>query len=299
MRIPLLYSAIPFIILASPGVALAQGAETNTTCGALTQAISEIQSALDDGDLEVARDRAEQAKRDFLCQEGPINNLILVSILHLSGAAHLYIGNEDAAWNDFAFSASAAPLATINSVLGARATETHERLRQSVLAAPSGRLQMQGSAEVWLDGASIQTGVPLDVTAGQHLVQWRQDGMPMQNRVYTVESGELRAIPVSADSGDIIEEGLSGSGDLTPRHYAMIGGGVSLATSGLLFYMSTSTKAEFDSTTDPTELDSLRSKYNGLVIGSALTAALGVAGLSGAFIFMDTESTLVQMNWDW
>ena len=298
MRTPLL-STIPLLFIASSGVSFAQEVNSEPSCGVLSQAISEIQSALDDGDLEIARDRAEQAKRDFLCQDGPINNLILVSILHLSGAAHLYIGNDDAAWNDFGFSASAAPLATINPVLGTRATETHEVLRQSVLAAPAGRLQMQGSAEIWLDGASIQTGVPLDVTAGQHLIQWREEGMPMQNRIYRVESGELRAIPISSDAGDIIEEGLTGTGDLTPRHYAMIGGGASLATSGLLFYMASSTKAEFDNTTDPTELDSLKSKYNGLIIGSALTGALGVAGLSGAFIFMDSESTHVQLNWAW
>ena len=298
MRAPILFT-LPLLLTSFSGTAIAQETTSESSCGSLMLAISEIQSALDDGDLEIARDRAEQAKRDFMCQEAPINNLILVSVLHLSGAAHLYIGNDDAAWNDFGFSASAAPLATINPVLGARATETHEVLRQSVLAAPAGRIQMEGTAEIWLDGASIQTGVPLDVTAGQHLIQWRQEGMPMQNRIYRVESGELRAIPVSSDAGDIIEEGLTGTGDLTPRHYAMIGGGASLATSGLLFYLASSTKAEFDSTTDPTELDSLKSRYNGLIIGSALTGALGVAGLSGAFIFMDSESTHVQLNWAW
>jgi hypothetical protein len=168
-----------------------------------------------------------------------------------------------------------------------------------MMAAPTGRLQIQGSAEAWLDGSPIETGVALDVTAGQHLVQWRQEGMPMKNRVYGVESGQLVTIPVTDESGTIVAAGSNGAIDLTSRHYAMMGGGVSLATSGVLFYMASNTKTEIDNTTDQYEIDSLTSKYNGLIIGSALTGVLGVAGLSGAFIFMDSDSTNVQLNWSW
>jgi hypothetical protein len=120
----------------------------------------------------------------------------------------------------------------------------------------------------------------------------------MQNRIYRVESGELRSIPMSEDTGGITADRLTQTGGLTSTHYA-IGGGVSLATSGLLFYMAGNTKAEFDNTTDPTELDSLKSKYNSLLITSAVTGAMGLAGLAGAFIFVDNESTHVQLNWAW
>ncbi len=294
-----LFSTLPVLLIAFSGLAQAQEVTSEQSCGVLAMAISEIQSALDEGETETALNLAEQAKQDFMCQEGPINNLILVSILHLSGAVNLSLENDDSAWNDFGFSASAAPLATINPVLGARAVETHEILRQSMLAAPTGRIEIQGSAEAWLDGSPIETGVVLDVTAGQHLVQWRQEGMAMKNRIYGVESGQLRTVPVSDESGTIVASVSTGGIDLTSRHYAMMGGGVSLATSGVLFYMASNTKTEIDNTTDQYEIDSLTSKYNGLIIGSALTGVLGVAGLSGAFIFMDSDSTNLQLNWAW
>ena len=92
---------------------------------------------------------------------------------------------------------------------------------------------------------------------------------------------------------------LPESGSRNLRTHLKVGGVVSLASSIILYQISTTVKDEFDRTTDPTELDSIRSKYNVLTTVSAVTGVLGVAGLSGAFIFMDSDSASVQLNGTW
>ena len=154
---------------------------------------------------------AAKAQKDLLCQTEPVNHLVLTSVFHMAGAVHLFLGEEEASWEAFGFSASVAPMATLDPVLGAQAQESHEVLRQSVIAAPQGSIQFSGDAEVWLDGKSAMVGPPIDLTAGKHFIQWRTPEGAMQNRIIRVESGEARAIPVGPGAETFTGESMGGT----------------------------------------------------------------------------------------
>jgi hypothetical protein len=267
-------------------------------CANLPNTVSEISAALDQALLDKASALAAKAREDLLCQEGPINNLILTSVFHLSGAVHLFLGEEKQAWEAFGFSASIAPMATLNPVLGAQAQETHEVLRQSVIAAPQGQIQFAGVGEVWVDGKPVEIGPPMDMPAGQHFLQWRSEGQPMQNRVIRVESGEARAIPVGPGAESFKGDSFGGI-QLGPKQWAYIGGGVAIVTGGILLALGFKAWAEYKSTTDRDALDGLATKANIFLIGGGTTAALGVGALIASPIFLEDGGMGFQVGFAW
>ena len=115
---------------------LSTSAFAQEECRSLMDAVTEISIALDEAELDKAAAVTEQARRDLMCQQKPVNNLVLTQLYHFSGAVYLFQDNEQAAWEAFGFSASVSPMASLNPILGKEAEETHEAIRQSVMAAP-------------------------------------------------------------------------------------------------------------------------------------------------------------------
>jgi hypothetical protein len=189
-------------------------------------------------------------------------------------------------------------MATLNPVLGAQAQETHEILRQSVLAAPQGQIQFSGEAKVWLDGKEVAVGPTMDMPAGQHFLQWQGPGQPMQNRVIRVESGEARAIPVGAGAESFQGDSFGGV-NLEAKHWAMIGGGAAVVTGGVLLALGLKTKGEFANTSDPNELDALAQKANSLFKAGGATAGLGIGTMIAGPIFLEGGSPGFQVGFVW
>jgi hypothetical protein len=277
---------------------LAQEAGLPSDCTNLMTAVSQISASLDQAQLDEASVLASKAREDLSCQEKPVSNLVLTSVFHLSGAVHMFLGEEKQAWEAFGFSASIAPMASINPVLGTQAQETHEILRQSVLAAPQGQIQFAGNAEVWLDGKPAEIGPSIDMPAGQHFLQWKAEGQPMQNRVIRVESGEARAIPVGPGAESFKGDSFGGV-KIEAKHWALIGGGAAIVTGGALLALGFKTKADFESTTDEAELDALAQKANTLLIAGGATAGLGLSALIVGPMFLEDGSPGFQVGFVW
>jgi hypothetical protein len=269
-----------------------------SNCTNIMLAVTQISAALDQAQLDEASTLASQARNDLACQEKPVSNLVLTSVFHLSGAVHMFLGEEKAAWEAFGFSASIAPMATLNPVLGAQAQETHEILRQSVLAAPQGQIQFSGEAKVWLDGKEVEVGPTMDMPAGQHFLQWQATGQAMQNRVIRVESGEARAIPVGAGAESFQGDSFGGV-KLKAKHWAMMGGGAAVVTGGVLLALGLKAKGDWKNNTDPDEVDALAQKANTLLIAGGATAGIGIGALIAGPVFLESGSPGFQVGFVW
>lgn len=291
-----LLSGLLALVFSQP--ALAQDATAPSDCTNLTQAVAQISAALDQAQLDEASEMAAKARADLSCQTTPVSNLVLTSVFHLSGAVHMFVGEEKQAWEAFGFSASIAPMATLNPVLGSQATETHEILRQSVLAAPQGQLQFAGNAKVWLDGKEVQVGPPMDMPAGQHFLQWQGEGEAMQNRVIRVESGEARAIPVGAGAESFKGDSFGGV-QLKAKHWAIIGGGAAVVTGGVLLALGLKANGEYQASTDPNELDALAKKANSLLIAGGTIAGIGLGAMIAGPVFLGGGSPGFQVGFVW
>ena len=269
-------------------------------CRSLMDSVTEISIALDEAELDKAAAVTEQARRDLMCQPEPVNNLVLTQLYHFSGAVHLFQDNEQAAWEAFGFSASVSPMASLNPILGKEAEETHEAIRQSVIAAPPGQLQLSGDAEVWLDGKTVPVGVAVDVTVGQHFLQWKTTGGEMQNRIIRVESGEARAIPVGPGAESFQTESFGeGGASLEAKHWVLIGGSVAAVTGGVLIALGAKAKSDYDNATDPNELEPLKNKANLLFTAGGITAGVGVGSLIAGPIFLHDGSPGIGLHWSW
>jgi hypothetical protein len=291
-----IFSSLFSLFLCAP--VLAQEAGPPSDCTNLMRAVAQISASLDQAQLDEASILATNAREDLSCQENPVSNLVLTSVFHLSGAVHMFLGEEKKAWEAFGFSASIAPMASINPVLGAQAQETHEILRQSVLAAPQGQIQFSGNAKVWLDGKPTEIGPSIDMPAGQHFLQWQSEGQPMQNRVIRVESGEARAIPVGPGAESFKGDSFGGI-KLEAKHWALMGGGAAVVTGGVLLALGFKAKADFETTSDQTELDALAKKANTLLIAGGATAGLGVSALIAGPMFLADGSPGFQVGFTW
>ena len=280
-------------------LSLSQPAMAQDDCANLMATVTQISTALDEALLDEASTLAAKAREDLACQTKPVNSLVLTSVFHLSGAVHLFMGQEKQAWEAFGFSASIAPMATLNPILGAQAQEAHEVLRQSVVAAPQGQIQFSGAGEVWLDGKPVEIGPLIDVPAGQHFLQWRSEGQTMQNRVIRVESGEARAIPVGPGAESFQGNSFGGINKLELKHWIYIGGGAAIVTGGILVGLGLKARNEYESTTDPNALDGLAAKANIFLISGGATVATGVGALIAGPIFLEDGSPGFQVGFAW
>lgn len=280
-----------------PNNLLTKNVNLPSDCTNLMTAVSQISASLDQAQLDEASVLASKAREDLSCQEKPVSNLVLTSVFHLSGAVHMFLGEEKQAWEAFGFSASMAPMATINPVLGSQATETHEILRQSVLAAPQGQIQFAGNAEVWLDGKPAEIGPSIDMPAGQHFLQWKAEGQPMQNRVIRVESGEARAIPVGPGAESFKGDSFGGV-KFEAKHWALIGGGAAVVTGGVLLALGFKARADFDSAAEA-DLETAAQKANTLLIAGGATAGLGLSALIAGPMFLADGSPGFQVGFVW
>jgi len=284
---------LSLLTLGSSTVAIAQD-----DCSNMMDAVTKISTALDEALLDEASAVAAKAQKDLLCQTEPVNHLVLTSVFHMAGAVHLFLGEEEESWEAFGFSASIAPMATLDPVLGAQAQESHEVLRQSVIAAPQGSIQFSGEAEVWLDGKSAMIGPSIDMTAGKHFIQWRSPGGDMQNRIIRVESGEARAIPVGPGAEIFSGETIGGS-SLEAKHWAMIGGGVGIVGGGILLALGAKARSDYENTDDPNKLDGLAQKANLYFTLGGVLAGAGVGGLIAGPMFLNDGGSGIQVGFVW
>jgi len=273
-------------------------------CPALGALIAEINIALDEALLDEAIDKAKKGQDALLCQPEPVNPLALSTIFHLKGAAHLFRGEERDAERAFEWAASIAPGSSLQAVFGEKATELYNQVRQRVLDTPPGRVEVldPSPTRVWVDGMEISSGVPMNLAAGPHLVQWQADSTTeMKALELTLTPGEQRTLNLTGKKAispePLPKEKRSLFGENGPPKTMVIGGGGVLAgTAALLLGISASQHRNFmqnatrspEEALTPEELTSLQGSINTLTTAGLGTGVVG-AGLLGWGLLLDTQ----------
>ncbi len=265
-------------------------------CPDLGDSINGIAAALNDVDLDTARELARKATTGLECQQKPISPVMLTSLFQLAGSVELYMGEEADALELYARGVAVSPMAQIDSLLGEDCELAYEAVRKKSLETAGGTLRIDGQVEAWLDGRSVSTGVELDVSAGGHLLQWREGPEePMQARVARVETREARVLPLGSQAAvpapaapaapaatpapveDVATSG-GGTGQTNMARMGALGGGaVGLVVGGVLIASAGLSHRSFDNETDPNELSGLQTRTNVLTVAGI---GLGVVGLA-------------------
>jgi hypothetical protein len=293
---------LPLLSLGTP--AWAQDAAAEPACASLSTALTAINAALDEALLDEAEALADDARRSLLCQPEPVPAMLINAIFSLKGAVHIFQGKEKAAEEAFEWAVAVSPLAPLDAMLGARPVEAYNRVRDEVLARPVGTLHLQGDAQAWVDGRSSPIGTPLELPAGPHLLQWQKEGEPMQGRIISVASGEVRTLPVGKGGGAAFNAAVSDAAALPSptglaqrrNLYLASGGGLVAAGGGLLVAGLAKRGQVEDGDFDTMgELDQLAASANTLEAIGMASAALG-AGLLGVGLVTTEATTAVVLR---
>ena len=278
---------------------LAPSQASAEACPALGELIAEINSALDEALLDEAIEKAKKGQDALLCQPNPVNPLALSTIFHLKGAAHLFRGEERDAERAFEWAASIAPGSSLQAVFGEKATDLYNQVRQRVLDTPPGRVEVvdPSPTRVWVDGMEIAAGVPMNLAAGPHLVQWQADATTeMKALELTLTPGEQRTLNLTGKQVTAAPEAAKDrsslfSGNGPPKTVVVVGGGVLAGTAAVLLGLSASNHAAFqtDEELTPDDLRDLQGSINSLTTAGIATGAVG-AGLLGWGLLLDSQA---------
>ncbi len=275
---------VPLLALLTPSSALAGD------CVDLTDAVDTIRAAVEEVRLDEARMMAEQTVDALTCQDTPVNTLLLTNLFQLQGAIAYFQGDPGETEAAFRRAVAVATMSSLDARFGGEAAEAYRDVQRSVLAEEVGSFTVLGEVEVWIDGRRVQTGAPIELAVGYHLLQWREvDGPTLNGQILRMASAEARVLPLG--SGVVVDGQPAHTRDpLDWSPFARIGGGVLLlGGAGVLAAGAASSRA-FDSTEDPGELDELRSRNHALVLAGSGLAVAG-AGLVGVS-FLDGRATL-------
>ncbi len=280
-------------------------APTEPACASLSGALTDISAAIDEALLDEAEALADAARRSLLCQPAPVPAMMINAIFSLKGAIHIFQGKDAAGEEAFEWAVAVSPLAPLDAMLGARPIAAYNKVRDEVLARPVGTLRLQGDAQAWVDGRPVPIGTPAELPAGPHLLQWKKEGGPMQGRIISVASGEIRTLPVgdpaAGSSSPATAAPATESAATLPTQAAMPkerllylagGGGLVAAGGGMLMAgLTRRGQIEDGAFESVDELDKLASGANLLGAVGIASAVLG-AGLLGVGV-VTTDSTAV------
>jgi hypothetical protein len=261
-------------------------------CADLVDAVDRITEALAMVELERAQALADEAISQLECQTEPVNTVMLAGLFQLSGAVALYAGEPADADAGFARAVAISPTTPIDSVYGEDVEKAFQDTQRRVLAETGGSLLLQGSAEAWLDGRSVQLGLPVDVVVGHHLLQWREEGGDLQARDIRVASMETRQLTLGEVNEDQLRDQQrqakagTDQGMGTTQLAMLAGGGGAVVVGGVLLGLASGTHARFLEAEDPDQLESLQSRNHALAL-SGLGLMVAGAGTAGASFFID------------
>jgi hypothetical protein len=297
--------------LAVPGPA--QAAEA-ADCPNLTQVIKEINIALLAAEIDEAAALATRAQDALLCQQDPINPLVLFQVFQYAGAVQIFQGQEDAARATFETAVAMAPGQNLDPILGSDAEELFQQVRIAVLERPPGQLQAHFDGEAWIDGHRAVTGGTVGLTPGVHLFQLQVPGEPLAARLLHVTGAETRKIAfgeaaearleaaVAAANAPPLAEPVALHGLRTPL---LVSGGGLLAAGAGLMVVARIKFGDFNSSTFETESDltpeeqlsQKRDVTNTYAVFGLGSAALG-AGLLGVGVLVgDAPGITVRGQW--
>jgi len=283
-----LQSTALLLLAAAGGPALAQD------CTPLPQRLQAMGAALDEVRLMDAADASRDAESELSCQANVVSNLGLLSLYQLSGAVQMFLGDTAQAELEFGKAIAISPTARLDASLGADAEALYDRVRGSALAVAGGVVTVEPVVQAWVDGQKVEENRPLDLAAGQHLVQVERGG-ELTGALFRLGPGETRSINAEGDAvlgggsgpftsggpigdgGTIAEEPRSG-----PRWALVASGVVGLAAGGATLFVASGAQSDFEASDDYDALSDLKIRTNALAVtGYALVgvgAGLGVVG---------------------
>ncbi len=254
-------------------------------CVNLTDALNGIHKYLDEVMLEEARSLALQAQRQLACQAEPVNPLLLTSLYGASGAVNFFLGEEKAARSNFQLAMGANPTTALDARYGEEAGALFESVRAEVLGQPGGKLTITGNASAWVDGQPSIPDQPIQLAAGQHLLQWKSDTAVMAGRSIDIGPGENRTLHLGEPPPNQRPVYLASGGALA------LAGGTLLALASRKVNEFDEYEEEYNSVLESSEnhsaaqedLQSLVQKNHALAISGSV---LGLAGVGLAAVAM-------------
>jgi hypothetical protein len=275
-------------------------------CPDLGDAINGISTALNDADLDVARELALEATAGLECQPKPVSSVVLTSLFQLAGSLELYIGEAEAAQALYERAVAVSPLAQIDPLLGEDAEAAYIVVRKEILDSPGGTLRVEGQVDAWLDGRVLTPGVNVDVTIGSHLLQWREaPEEALMARTVQVATRESRVLPLGEQvaptpapvaNGNNPSTG-TGTGNGT-RVGVLAGGAGGVVVGAVLIGAAGLSHSAFLNETDPNALPGHQTRTNALALAGFGVGALGLAVGGVGFVLLDEGAGLTwSLRW--
>ena len=272
-------------------------------CLDLSGAVQEISVALQDVELEQAASLSDQAISALDCQESVVNPMVLANLMQLSGAVHYF--NEDTKQADkaFAWAVAVSPNSTLDPMYGDDASQSFKAVQSAVITATPGSMVISGEVEAWIDGKQVNSGESFSVSVGQHLMQWTEETSEIHNRVIQVDPNDQRVIKVGRQVGPasaaLAAIGGTNGAPASPldsiRPAIKTGGYSALAAGAVVLGLAFQSNRAFFAETDPTRLNSLQSKTNGLAVAGTALTIVGVSATGGG-VLLDSTSAGVQFT---
>lgn len=303
----LLAACVAAALAAIPGQASA--------CTPLPDRLREIGAALDEVRLDEAAEAARLADQELACQTEVVSNLSLISLYQLAGAVQMFLGDAGAAELEFGRAIAISPTARLDAGLGADAEALYEQVRGRALAVPGGLVTVEPVVQAWVDGRRLEENRPMDLAAGQHLVQVERGG-ELVGATFRLGPGETRSI--NAEGSAVLSSGSSSSTTLPttsagggttssagtidggsragPRWGLVAAGGVGLAAGAVSLVVASGSQSEFETTDSYDDLAALKVRTNALAVTGYTLVGVG-AGL-GVVGFVDGGYGL-GASWRW
>jgi len=292
----------------SLGVAHASG----DACPSITELTSGISKAVAEAELEQAGALAAQSKQAALCQQQPLQTMLLAQLFRMSGAAYYFNGDMAGATSSLTLAASISPGEDLEALFGAPASKFYSGIRDQVVANGGASIVLKGEAEAWIDGRALRVGVPRDITAGPHILQTREAGGAIQSRELTLASGEdhvlqlgattAAAAPAPAPAEPVqspaAAPAATTSGSISKNTMMLGGGGALVATGAVMLFLASQSHRDFDNETDASRLPGLQSKTNSMATAGLVSgvAGLGLVG-AGTMLSGDSYGLLIRGRW--
>ena len=288
-------------------VAATARADDLAACPDLGEVISQINTLMEEAELEEASELAASGEAALFCQPPPVDAATMTSLFHLGGAVQVFLGNQEEAARYFEWALSVAPSASLDPELGARAQIVFSEVKSDLGRFDTGHLEVQGETQVWLDGHSIPSGRVLDFAAGPHLLQWLQHGEgshQAQARAIEVLPGEHRILALEElqvqDADHTLQSFLAHSEQpLLDRRKKLLvsSGGTLVATSAALLVLAAQSYQDFFALDDPDLLESTRKKTNTLAVFGVSTGVAGAALVGAAFVPTGQAGLGLTLSW--
>jgi hypothetical protein len=277
-------------------------------CVELVVAVDEISTALAKVELERANEVADHALTQLECQPDPVSPLVLTGLFQLAGAVAQFSGSPARAQQAFARAIAISPTAAMDPVYGQAVQDAYAEVKRRVLSEPGGELTLRGDVQVWLDGRMVAPNQPVDVSVGEHLLQYREGAAPLKGRSILVASGETRSLTLGTLPAEpavapepapvaVVPPPSGGEGSEGPSKGLLIGGGAGVVAGAVLLGVAAGAQTSFWRATDAAELEGLYQRNHAFVLAGAGLGVAG-AGLMGASFLVDGGPG-VQLSWRW